>query len=179
VEKIKDKTGMKGTGKWTVSDSANLAQPVTLIAEAVFSRCVSAMKDERVKASRKLKRGKPVTGLVPVQASVSFKITAPAKLAGLDRSNVVLMGKGKKAAVAVTYGTGMNSIAVIQRPVEGKKKPKDGSGFELPTKQIAGLTVTELGTPLGAVAEFERSGVAYTVIGSVPLSNLESALAGL
>jgi len=136
-------------------------------------------QEAKGKASQKLKRGKPVTGLAPVQASVSFRITAPAKLAGLDRSNVVLMGKGKKAAVAVTYGTGMNSIAVIQRPVEGKKAPADSSGFQLPTKQIAGLTVTELGTPLGAVAEFERSGVAYTVIGSVPLSNLESAIAGL
>jgi 6-phosphogluconate dehydrogenase len=55
VDKILDTAGQKGTGKWTVIDSANLAQPVTLIAEAVFSRCVSAMKEERVKASRKLK----------------------------------------------------------------------------------------------------------------------------
>ena len=55
VDKILDTAGQKGTGKWTVIDSANLAQPVTLIAEAVFSRCVSAMKEERVKAARKLK----------------------------------------------------------------------------------------------------------------------------
>jgi len=60
VDKILDTAGQKGTGKWTVIDSANLAQPVTLIAEAVFSRCVSAMKDERVKASRKLKGPKPL-----------------------------------------------------------------------------------------------------------------------
>jgi 6-phosphogluconate dehydrogenase len=59
VDKILDTAGQKGTGKWTVIDSANLAQPVTLIAEAVFSRCVSAMKDERVKASRKLKGPRP------------------------------------------------------------------------------------------------------------------------
>jgi 6-phosphogluconate dehydrogenase len=62
VDKILDTAGQKGTGKWTVIDSANLAQPVTLIAEAVFSRCVSAMKDERVKASRKLKGPKPLLG---------------------------------------------------------------------------------------------------------------------
>ena len=59
VDKILDTAGQKGTGKWTVIDSANLAQPVTLIAEAVFSRCVSAMKDERVKAARKLKGPRP------------------------------------------------------------------------------------------------------------------------
>jgi outer membrane lipoprotein-sorting protein len=136
-------------------------------------------QEAKGKASRGLKREKPVTGLARVQASVSFKITAPTSLAGLDRSNVVLIGKGRKAAVAVTFGTGMNSIAVIERPVEGKKTSKDDSGFELPTKQIAGLTVTELGTPLGSLAEFERGGVAFTVLGSVPLSKLESAVAGL
>ncbi len=59
VDKILDTAGQKGTGKWTVIDSANLAQPVTLIAEAVFARCVSAMKDERVQASKVL------TGPVP------------------------------------------------------------------------------------------------------------------
>ena len=59
VDKILDAAGQKGTGKWTVIDSANLAQPVTLIAEAVFARCVSAMKDERVKAGRKLKGPRP------------------------------------------------------------------------------------------------------------------------
>ena len=62
VDKILDTAGQKGTGKWTVIDSANLAQPVTLIAEAVFSRCVSAMKEERVKAARKLKGPKPLLG---------------------------------------------------------------------------------------------------------------------
>ena len=59
VDKILDAAGQKGTGKWTVIDSANLAQPVTLIAEAVFARCVSAMKDERVKAARRLKGPRP------------------------------------------------------------------------------------------------------------------------
>ena len=54
VDKILDTAGQKGTGKWTVIDSANLAQPVTLIAEAVFARCVSAMKHERMSASEVL-----------------------------------------------------------------------------------------------------------------------------
>jgi len=60
VDKILDAAGQKGTGKWTVIDSANLAQPVTLIAEAVFARCVSAMKEERVKAARRLKGPRPI-----------------------------------------------------------------------------------------------------------------------
>ena len=60
VDKILDTAGQKGTGKWTVQNSADLGIPITLMAEAVYSRCVSALKDERVKAARKLKGPKPL-----------------------------------------------------------------------------------------------------------------------
>src|SRR5437899_10377582 len=59
VDKILDTAGQKGTGKWTVISSADLGIPITLIAEAVYSRCVSALKDDRVKAARKLKGPRP------------------------------------------------------------------------------------------------------------------------
>jgi len=59
VDKILDTAGQKGTGKWTVISSADLGIPITLIAEAVYSRCVSALKDDRVAASKKLKGPKP------------------------------------------------------------------------------------------------------------------------
>lgn len=55
VEKILDTAGQKGTGKWTVDSAIDTGMPVTLIAEAVFSRCLSALKDERVAASSILK----------------------------------------------------------------------------------------------------------------------------
>jgi 6-phosphogluconate dehydrogenase len=55
VDVILDTAGQKGTGKWTVIDAANLGQPLTLIGEAVFARCLSALKDERVAASKVLK----------------------------------------------------------------------------------------------------------------------------
>lgn len=51
VEKILDVAGQKGTGKWTVINSLDLGMPLTLISEAVFARCLSALKDERVIAS--------------------------------------------------------------------------------------------------------------------------------
>jgi 6-phosphogluconate dehydrogenase len=54
VEKILDTAGQKGTGKWTSVASLDLGIPLTLISEAVFARCLSAMKDERVRASRVL-----------------------------------------------------------------------------------------------------------------------------
>ena len=55
VDKIVDTAGQKGTGKWTVINSSELGIPITLIAEAVYSRCVSALKEERVAAAKKLK----------------------------------------------------------------------------------------------------------------------------
>lgn len=52
VEKILDTAGQKGTGKWTGISALNEGVPLTLIAEAVFARCLSAMKEERVEASK-------------------------------------------------------------------------------------------------------------------------------
>jgi 6-phosphogluconate dehydrogenase len=52
VEKILDKAGQKGTGKWTGIAALEFAVPLTLIGEAVFARCLSAAKDERVAASK-------------------------------------------------------------------------------------------------------------------------------
>ena len=54
VEKILDQAGQKGTGKWTAINSLDLGMPVTLIGEAVFARCLSALKPERIRASSKL-----------------------------------------------------------------------------------------------------------------------------
>jgi 6-phosphogluconate dehydrogenase len=55
VDKILDTAGQKGTGKWTSVSSLDLGMPVTLIGEAVYARCLSAMKDDRVQASKVLK----------------------------------------------------------------------------------------------------------------------------
>ena len=59
VTKILDKAGQKGTGKWTVDSCLQLGVPVTLIGEAVFSRCLSSLKDERVEASKVLSGPSP------------------------------------------------------------------------------------------------------------------------
>jgi 6-phosphogluconate dehydrogenase len=54
VDKILDTAGQKGTGKWTGISALDTGTPVTLIGEAVFARCLSAMKDERAAASKVL-----------------------------------------------------------------------------------------------------------------------------
>jgi len=52
VDLILDAAGQKGTGKWTVNASLEFGVPLTLIGEAVFARCLSSQKDERVAASK-------------------------------------------------------------------------------------------------------------------------------
>jgi 6-phosphogluconate dehydrogenase len=58
VDKILDTAGQKGTGKWTAISALDLGMPVTLIGESVFSRCLSALKDERRRAA-KILQGPP------------------------------------------------------------------------------------------------------------------------
>jgi 6-phosphogluconate dehydrogenase len=54
VDKILDTAGQKGTGKWTAISALDMGMPVTLIGESVFARCLSAIKEERVRASKVL-----------------------------------------------------------------------------------------------------------------------------
>jgi len=54
VDKILDTAGQKGTGKWTAISALDLGQPVTLIGESVFARCLSALKADRIAASKVL-----------------------------------------------------------------------------------------------------------------------------
>jgi 6-phosphogluconate dehydrogenase len=65
VDNILDVAGQKGTGKWTVTSSLDFGMPLTMIGEAVFARCLSAQKDERVAASKILPG--------PKSSSIEFK----------------------------------------------------------------------------------------------------------
>ncbi len=71
VDVILDTAGQKGTGKWTAVSALDLGQPLTLIGEAVFSRFLSAMKDERVAASKKL-RGPKIKPIEEPEKRIKF-----------------------------------------------------------------------------------------------------------
>ena len=70
VDLILDTAGQKGTGKWTVDAATDTGTALTLIAEAVFARCLSAQKDERVAASKVL--AGPQGGVSPVGDRQAF-----------------------------------------------------------------------------------------------------------
>ena len=59
IDLILDTAGQKGTGKWTAIAALDLGQPLTLIGEAVFARCLSALKEQRVKAAGLLSGPRP------------------------------------------------------------------------------------------------------------------------
>jgi 6-phosphogluconate dehydrogenase len=95
LDQILDAAGQKGTGKWTSVSSLDLGVPVTLISEAVYARCLSALKDERVAASQLL--------------------AGPAAMHGRDHPEYALgpthrvvesIGQGLLAAKIVSYAQG-------------------------------------------------------------------------
>ncbi len=60
VDSVLDTAGQKGTGKWTSVNALDMGVPATSITEAVYARCISAMKEERVEASKVLKGPKAI-----------------------------------------------------------------------------------------------------------------------
>jgi hypothetical protein len=125
-------------------------------------------------------KGRRVTGLDAVQAKVPFKIAAPDTLVGLARHEVGLVDLGGEPGALVTYGRGLGGIAVLQAPA-GKAKNGAGGpgGLTLPKISINGASGEELDTALGTVLRFERGGVAYTIVGSVPPAAAEAAARAL
>jgi 6-phosphogluconate dehydrogenase len=113
VDKILDTAGQKGTGKWTVMSSQELGVPITLIAEAVYARCVSAMKDDRVAAAKKLKGPRPV-----IRAKDRAKFIEDIRQA-LYASKIISYAQGYMLmrAAAKQYGWNLNygGIALMWR----------------------------------------------------------------
>ncbi len=124
------------------------------------------------------------TGVKAVGAAIGFPLSAPDTLAGLPRQQVRLVHIGKNETGAlVTYGQGLGGIAVLQT-VKGKDRPapkrgRDGERGGLPQIAINGATGEEVATALGTLVRFDRAGVQYTVVGSVPPAAAEAAARGL
>ncbi len=116
VEKILDTAGQKGTGKWTGIAALDEGVPLTLIGEAVFARCLSAMKDERVNAS----------SILPAIAADAPALSAKEKAEWIENIRCALLaskivsyaqGYTLMRAAAKTYGWNLNygGIALMWR----------------------------------------------------------------
>ncbi|MCL5020282.1 MAG: decarboxylating NADP(+)-dependent phosphogluconate dehydrogenase [Bacteroidetes bacterium] len=112
VDKILDTAGQKGTGKWTSEISLDLGIPLTLISEAVYGRCLSAIKEERVEASKVLRGPKP-----------SFSGDKQAFLSDLEKalyaSKIVSYAQGftllRAAAAEYKWNLNYGGIALLWR----------------------------------------------------------------
>lgn len=112
VEKILDTAGQKGTGKWTAISALDLGIPLTLIGEAVFSRCLSAIKEERVAASKAIKGPKPAfTGDKKAMLSNLHDALYASKVVSYAQGYALM------AAAAKEYGWNLNygGIALMWR----------------------------------------------------------------
>jgi 6-phosphogluconate dehydrogenase len=109
VDKILDVAGQKGTGRWTVIAALEEGVPLTLIAEAVFARSLSALKDERVAAAERL-RG-PEAPAAPERAAFLRDLEA-----ALYAAKVTSYAQGYllMRAAAKTYGWTLNYGGVAQ-----------------------------------------------------------------
>jgi outer membrane lipoprotein-sorting protein len=128
----------------------------------------------------------PVTGVSAVAAHLSFPLAAPSTAGGLSRTSVALLGQGAHAGALVVYGQGLGAIYVVERPVAkgGAQLPSTSAGGDQPGLHLGGVTINgasaqELPTALGTVIQFSRSGVSYTVLGSVTRAMAESAARSL
>jgi len=113
VDLILDRAGQKGTGKWTAIAALDEGQPLTLIGEAVFARCLSALKDERVSASKQL------AGSKPVQPTGDRKEVIEDIRKALYASKIVSYAQGYQLmrSAAATYGWNLNygGVALMWR----------------------------------------------------------------
>ena len=115
VEKIRDTAGQKGTGKWTGIEALEQGMPVTLIGEAVFARCLSALKGQREHASTLLGDGIKKIAQTPEEKKMFIEAIRQALLA----SKVVSYAQGfmlmAEAAKAYDWKLNYGEISLMWR----------------------------------------------------------------
>ena len=113
VDLILDTAGQKGTGKWTAAAALDAGVPLTLISEAVFARCLSAMKSERVVASETFGRGKITLDVVDAAAFVDDTRSAlyASKIVSYAQGFQLMRSAAKEYGWALDYG----AIAMMWR----------------------------------------------------------------
>lgn len=117
--------------------------------------------------------GPQITGAAAVAKALPFRLSAPASVVGLPRQSVRLVDwSGSQAAMAV-YGHGLGALVVFEQrsTATGTHSPLR----QLPGVSIGGASGHELDTALGTLIQFDRAGVRYTVIGSLPPAAAEAA----
>jgi 6-phosphogluconate dehydrogenase len=117
VDRILDTAGQKGTGKWTSQLALDLGVPTTLVTEAVFARCLSALKDARVRASKVL--AGPSDAMAKFKKSVNKKAFAEEVRHALYASKICSYAQGfvqlAAAAAEHKWDLSFGNVALLWR----------------------------------------------------------------
>jgi len=106
VDSILDVAGQKGTGKWTVGAALDMGMPLTMIGEAVFARCLSATKDDRVEASKLLPAGPKIHLSEEKKAIIDHIKDAvyASKLVSYTQGYILMRAAAKEFKWSLNYG---------------------------------------------------------------------------
>ena len=177
VDKILDAAGQKGTGKWTSNSALDLGMPVTLIGEAVFSRALSALKEERTRASTKL------SGPVPSFSGEQREFIDNVRRA-LYASKIVSYAQGymllREASREYNWKLNFGSIALMWRGgciIRSRFLGDIKRAFDK-TPDLENLLVDQFF--IDAIAEAQggwRNTVAQAALMGIPAPTMSSALA--
>jgi outer membrane lipoprotein-sorting protein len=130
------------------------------------------------KAGEKGPESKPITGIDAVRTAAGFPVTAPDTLVGLPLRDARLVGGSDSKAALLVYGQGLGAIVVVERKAGGSAGPP-GPLDSLPRVSLDGVTGHEFATQLGTALQWERNGVAYVQVASLPPSAAEAAARSL
>ena len=111
---------------------------------------------------------KPVRGLDAVEAGAGFDVVAPDSIAGRARTKALLIGH----RAVLVYGKNPGAIVFVEHAGDSQLP---GMLNALPTVDVNGVTGHELSTELGTAITWQRSGVGFVLLGSVPAATAESA----
>ena len=178
VDKILDTAGQKGTGKWTSISALDLGMPVTLIGEAVFARCLSAIKDERVAASKVLK-GPDTTTKVADRAAFIENVRRAlycSKMISYAQGYMLLREAGKEN----NWNLNMGGIALMWRGgciIRSRFLGKIKEAYDKNPKLTNLLLDDFFAGVLNNYQQSWRNAVAAAVEGGVPTPAFSTALA--
>jgi 6-phosphogluconate dehydrogenase len=177
VDLILDTAGQKGTGKWTVDAATDTGTALTLIAEAVFARCLSAQKEERVAAAKVL------AGPEAVKVSDLQQLVDDVEMA-LYASKIISYAQGyalmRAQAAESNWELNMGGIALMWRGgciIRSAFLGKIKEAFDRDPKLVNLLVDPYFAAELGRAQHGWRRVVAAGVAGGIPLPAISSALA--
>jgi hypothetical protein len=114
-----------------------------------------------------------ITGAAAVAKAIPFPLSAPATVVGLPRKSVRAIEWSGTQAAMVVYGRGLGAVVVLEQPAPATAERSPLAA--LPGVSVDGASGHELDTALGTLIQFDRAGVRYTVIGSLPPAAAEAA----